>query len=95
MIKEYAIKDLFGNLVILSVNMINLVLLVNIWIIQIVNVRKKLINPLIGECTENDDQIKIVNITVENENNYEFGSYIVYIVLMIVDFTILLQLLFI
>ena len=69
--------------------------MVNIWIIQILNVRKKLINPLIKECTENDDQIKIVNITVENENNYEFGSYIVYIVLMIVDFTILLQLLFI
>ena len=69
--------------------------MVNIWIIRIVNVRKKLINSLIGECTENDDQIKIVNITVENENNYEFGSYIVYIVLMIVDFTILLQLLFI
>ena len=69
--------------------------MVNIWIIQILNVRKKLINPLIEECTENDDQIKIVNITVENENNYEFGSYIVYIVLMIVDFTILLQLLFI
>ena len=47
---------------------------------------KKLIDPLIEECTENDDQTKIINITVENENNYV--SCIVYIVLMIVAFTI-------
>ena len=33
--------------------------------------KKKLIDPLIEECTENDDQTKIVNITVENENNFE------------------------
>ena len=29
---------------------------------------KKLIDPLIGECTENDDKIKLVNITVENDD---------------------------
>ena len=50
--------------------------------------KKKLIDPLIQECTENDDQTKIVNITVENENNYECSSRIVYIVLMIVAFTV-------
>ena len=81
------IKDLFGILVIVSVNGINLVILVNIWIIQIVSV-KKLIDPLIEECAENDDQTKIVNITVKNENNYECTFCIVYIVLMIVAFTV-------
>ena len=61
--------------------------MVNIWIIQIVSV-KKLIDPLIEECAENDDQTKIVNITVKNENNYECTFCIVYIVLMIVAFTV-------
>ena len=50
--------------------------------------QKKIIDPLIEECTKNDDQTKIVNITVENEYNYECSSCIVYIVLMIVAFTI-------
>ena len=52
--------------------------------------KKKLIDPLIEECTENDDQRKVVNITVENENenNYECASCIVYIILMIVASTI-------
>ena len=68
----------------MNVNVINLVILVNIKIIQIVSV-KKLIDPLIKECTENDDnETKIVNITVKNENT----SCRVYIVLMTVAFTI-------
>ena len=46
--------------------------------------KKKLIDPLIEECTENDDQTNIFNITVENENS----SCKVYIVLMTVVFTI-------
>ena len=46
--------------------------------------KKKLIDPLIEECTENDNETKIVNITVENENS----SCKVYIVLMTVVFTI-------
>ena len=50
--------------------------------------KKKLIDPLIEKCNENDDQTKIVNITVENENNYECASCIVYTVLVIVTFTI-------
>ena len=33
--------------------------------------KKKLIDPLIEECTENNDEAKLVNITLaENENNY-------------------------
>ena len=45
--------------------------------------RKKLIDPLIKKCTKNDNETKIVNITVENENS----SCKVYIVLMTVVFT--------
>ena len=44
--------------------------------------KKKLIDPLIQECTENDNETKIVNITVENENS----SCKVYIVLMTSSF---------
>ena len=46
--------------------------------------KKKLIDPLIKECTESDNETKIVNITVKNENS----SCKVYIVLMTVVFTI-------
>ena len=47
--------------------------------------KKKLIDPLIEECTENDDdETKIVNIPVKNENS----SCKVYFVLMTVVFTI-------
>ena len=50
--------------------------------------RKKLTDKLIDECSENDDPTKRVNKTVENENNYECASCIVYNVLMIVSFKI-------
>ena len=47
--------------------------------------RKKLVDNLIDECTGTIDETKLVNITfAENENNYECGSCMVYIVLMIV-----------
>ena len=48
---------------------------------------KKLTDKLIDDCTETIEQTKLVNIN-ENENNYKCGSCIVYIVLMIVVFTI-------
>ena len=51
--------------------------------------RKKLTDKLIDECTGTIEETKLVNITfTENENNYECGSCIVYIILMIIDFTI-------
>ena len=31
--------------------------------------RKKLVDPLVEECTENIKEVKLVNITIENENN--------------------------
>ena len=51
--------------------------------------KKKLVDRLIDECTETIEETKSVNITfTENENNYECCSCIVYIVLMIIAFTI-------
>ena len=47
--------------------------------------QKKLIDPLIEECTENDDKTKLVNITVENKNS----SCKVYIIFMTIAFTVL------
>ena len=45
---------------------------------------------LIEECAGTTDGTKLANITfTENENNYECGSCIVYIVLMIVVFRVL------
>ena len=61
------INDIFLFLVIASEKVINHVISVNIKIIQIVSV-KKISCPLIEECTENDDETKIVNITVENDD---------------------------
>ena len=51
--------------------------------------QKKLAYKLSDECTETIEKTKLVNITfTENENNYEHNSCKVYIVLMIVAFTI-------
>ena len=51
--------------------------------------RKKLADKLIDECTETIEETNLVNITfTENENNYGFGSCIVYIVLMTIAFII-------
>ena len=52
--------------------------------------RKKLIDPLVEECAENIDETKLVNITVENENNSRCTSYLVYKVLLFIFFMILL-----
>ena len=51
--------------------------------------KKRLADKLIDECTETIEETKLVNITfTENENNYEHNSCSVYIVLMIITFTI-------
>ena len=50
----YATKDLFGILVIVSVNC---------------KCRKKLVDKLVEECTENIDEVKIAGMTLfEHEN---------------------------
>ena len=49
--------------------------------------RKKLIDPLLEECTENINDTELVNITVENKDNDRFRSYVVYKVLFGIFFT--------
>ena len=87
--KVYAIKDLFGILVIVNANVIKIVIFGEYLDHENCKFRKKLADKLIDECAETTDETKLVNITfTENENNYECGCCIVYIVLMKVVFTI-------
>ena len=56
---------------------------------KICKCRKRLVDKLIDECTETIEEVKSANITIfKNENNYKHNSCIVYIILMIVVFTI-------
>ena len=51
--------------------------------------RKKLVAPIIDECTKTTEEVKLVEITVENEDSYyKCSSCKVHIVFMIVVFTI-------
>ena len=51
--------------------------------------RKKLVAPLIEECTETVEEVKLAKITLaENETIYKCSSCTMYIVLMIVVFTV-------
>ena len=50
---------------------------------------KKLVAPLLEECTETVEKVKLVKITfVENENSYKYSSCTVYTVLFWISFTI-------
>ena len=51
--------------------------------------RKRLVDKLVDECGEAVEEVKLAKITLaENENSYKCSSCTVYIVLMIVVFTI-------
>ena len=51
--------------------------------------RNKLVEPLINECTETVEEVKLAQITLaKNENSYKCNSCTVYIVSMIVVFII-------
>ena len=51
--------------------------------------KKKLADKLIDECTEAIEEVKLAEITpFENENNYKYNSWRIYIVLMIVVVTV-------
>ena len=52
--------------------------------------RKKLVDPLVEECTKNIEETKLVNITVENENKDRCNSYVVYKVLFFIFFIIII-----
>ena len=61
----------------------------SIWTIKIVSAEKKLTDKLIDESTETIEEMKLFSITfTENENNHKHNSCKVYIVLMIITFTI-------
>ena len=79
-IKAYAIRDLFGILVVTSVNVINNVMLVNIQTMQVQ--KKKKVDKLVEECTENIDEVKIAD-----ENEY-VCSYIICLVLVVITLAI-------
>ena len=58
---------------------------------KIVNIEKTLVAPLIEECTETVEEVKLTNIIFaenENENSYKCIPCTVYIVLLSVFFTI-------
>ena len=79
------IKDLSGILLIVSVNVIKH---------ENCKCRKKLVDKLVDECTDTVKEAKITLITLakitlaENESGNKYSSCAVYIVLMIVVFTI-------
>ena len=50
--------------------------------------RKKFIDPLVEECTENIDETELIKVTVENKNNDRRCSYVVYMVLFVIFFMI-------
>ena len=50
--------------------------------------RKKLVDQLVEECTENINETKFIKVTVENENKDSCCSYVVYKVLFIIFFMI-------
>ena len=53
--------------------------------------RKRLIDKLIDECTETVEEVKLTKTTIaenENENSYKHNSCTVYIVLLLIFFTI-------
>ena len=51
--------------------------------------QKKLVTPLTEECTETVEEVKLTKTALtENKNSYKCSSCAVYIVLMIVVFTI-------
>ena len=51
--------------------------------------RRKLVDKLVDECTETVEEVKLAKITLaKNENKYKCSSCTLYIVLMIVFFTI-------
>ena len=52
--------------------------------------RKKLVDPLVDDCTQNIEETKLVNITVENKNNSRCTSYVVCRVLFFIFFIIII-----
>ena len=80
----------YGILVIVSANVIKRVCDIGEYLdYENCKCRKKLVDKLADECTETIEQVKLAKIALaENKNNYKYSSCTMYIVLMIVVFTI-------
>ena len=89
--KEDATKDLLGILVIVIVNVINQVMLENIWIIKTVNVEENLVDELVEKCSKNVDGNRIIYNGTLNGYKNVCNSCTVYIVLLIIFFIISLS----
>ena len=80
------IKDLFGIRVILSVNVINHVILVSETTKIVSAKKKKKVDTLVEECTENIEETRLVEITsvelhsAKNENKHKCSSCMLCIV---------------
>ena len=85
----YGIKDLFGVLVIVSVNVINLTEYLDY---KNRRCNKMLVNKLVEECTENIEETRLVEITSTEwnsvENKRRHNSCTLYIVLFSMIFLI-------
>ena len=85
MIKEYVIKDLFWNPSNCEYECDKNCDFSEYLDYENFKCRKKIVDKLIDECTENIEEIKLAEITLfENEYNYKYGSCKVYIVFMII-----------
>ena len=63
-------KDFFGIQVIVNANAINFCSIGEYLDYSNCKCRKKLVDPLVEECTKNIEETKVVKITPENENSY-------------------------
>ena len=88
MIKFYATKDLFGILVIESVNVINHVNVGEYLDYKNCKSRKKLVDKLIEECTENIDEVKIAEKALLEHGNECVYSYKICVILAVIALTI-------
>ena len=84
--KEYVIRDLFGILVNVNMNAINHVML--LWSYENCKCRKKLVDKLVEECTENIDEVKIAEMTLFDRRNECKFLCTIYVVLIEIVFTI-------
>ena len=50
--------------------------------------RKKIVDKFVDECTETIEEVKLANVTLTENENHKYSSCKVYIVFMIVVFTI-------
>ena len=81
LINAVAIKDLFGILEIVNVNVINHLILENIYIKKNLKCRKKLVDKLVEEGTQSIDKNEMIHNDTLNDNKNICGSDTVYIVL--------------